>query len=267
MRERLGEIREKLEERFGRSTVRVIFFLTTVAVTLMVSPLFQPGVVQVHSYLGSPGFDAPNVVGEIENDESVERIYKNQTVEKYDNLSWKSNYEVYRVRVRNTKTKPAKEILMTINFPGCVVASHKLPLRTGREKFRIINKPNRQLTGNITFDFPVRSCTKVIKIEELAKGEWVGASFVVTREPRDCTILTGLRPSRTFHVEYFWKAAGILIPENTTGQVQNARVEYTLVDNLVEESVVIPKMAHLDTFIYNATKSNGQISCRFKVPD
>lgn len=222
----------------------------------IVTPLFVAG--------GAPGFQKPLVKASVM--QSGPNYDSGDVIEEYGNLTWKPDYDVYRVFLRNEEGPTMRNIRMHIRFPGCAVGYK--PSGIGVRGDFNLDVP---LEGEVTLSDPElartidgASCTIFIEADQLAEDETIMTEFVVEHQPERCDILLAYNPNRKFIVEYSWNAQGQRRDEARPGRITGADPEFEKVSTIVENSTQAWSSASevydepRKVYIYGVTAESGE---------
>jgi len=229
---------------------------------LILSVLLAP----ILSMIVNPVFVDAGVYGEPTLEKSVNRIEKEYppgvTVERFNNLTWKEEYDIYRVTLSHKSGPPIQNAIIEIRFPGCFQGAVKrgpeangdFRLDTPIQPLIEIGLPEKY-HGQV--DAEVNACTAYIRIEEMYEDELIRLPIVISHNPEPCEMLVGYNPDERFLVEYSWEANGELVDEREFGKVTNAGERYENTSAVIENSTLLWQEKEYRVYLYGVEATNS----------
>lgn len=248
IRDRIGKVRERIDW-----TNAFAGFL----VSALLSPLIAPFVTSLVTplFLGAGIFPTPDLQAEVQ--QTGAGYPEGATVERFDNITWESGYEVYRVRFSHNGGPTLSRAVFEVRFPGCIKNIQVPGSNRGYGAITINNPLKPQVEASNRPDSEVVGCTAQIVTENIHTHEGYTAEFVVDHIPSKCDMLTAYNPNREFFVEYEWQENGQKIERRLVGEIQNADEEFNNV-TLPSNSTKLTQREDYAAYLYAVGNGNDR---------
>lgn len=183
---------------------------------------------------GAPGYEPPPVKTELSKEDVW---YPNGTeVPEFGNLTWKNEYEVYHLLIKNEGNKVARDVEVYSPLPGCIHYVNKDGAGAGGD-FNTREIVSVREQGGDPSKNPVRelSCSKFITTDYLDPGDSIGVEFIVTDRFNRCDFLIGLHLRSEIVTTYRWEKAGSYYSTRRSHPQNHLENEYNEVAKRIEQ--------------------------------
>lgn len=237
------------------SDVRERYGWRDLIVGLLLSVLLSPLLVQLITpvYVGIGVYPSPEIDAEVEQIETQYR--EGMTVERFGNISWESDYEVYRAKFSHEGGPTMSQAIFEVRFPGCIKNIQVPGSNRGYGAITISNPLKPQIEATERPDSEILGCTTQITTENIHPNEGYTAEFVVEHTPSRCDLLTAYNPSHEFFVDYRWSQSGQEIDRRYIGEIQNAGDEFEDI-RLPSNSTKLVEKEDYSAYIYGEGAGN-----------
>ncbi|MFD1511738.1 hypothetical protein [Halomarina rubra] len=185
-------------------------------VGLIIAAVFQPFLVafvtDIYVGVGAPGYKAPSI--ETEFSQGKESFEPGSEVIYFENLTWKSEYQLYRVKIDNNGDQLVRDLKVTVPLPGCVEhVNTEGPAVQG--DYDIEDTITARMSGSGLKDSPIEphQCSKVIQANFLDPGESITVEFIVTDKFEKCDLLNGIPDNPDIITTYRWSVSNSVYKE------------------------------------------------------
>lgn len=226
-------------------------------VGLLLSALFSPvlATVVTPAYASLGVFGTPQIDSEVE---VVDSIYtEGMVVEKFGNITWEDDYEVYRVRFRNEGEPTLSRAVFEVRFPGCIKETSGIQASEGNGPITVSAPLRPEIQATERPDAEVLGCTIQISTENIHTHEGYTLEFVVEHEFSKCDLLSAYNPMQTYFIEYEWNANGQGLSERLTGQIRGADSQFQDVQ-LPANSTKLTQREDYSAFLYGVGNGDRQ---------
>jgi hypothetical protein len=229
---------------------------------IVLSVLLTP----ILSVIVNPVFVEAGVYGEPTIEKSVNRLDKeypsDATVERFGNVTWKEEYDIYRISLSHESGPPIQNVIMEIRFPGCFQGAVKRgPEAEGEFTFDTPVEPLVEVSLPEKYhdqvDAEISACTAYLRVEEMHEDEIIRTPIVVSHQPEPCEMLVSYNPDRRFLVEYSWEADGKMVEEQEFGKVTNAENRYQNAKDVTNNSTLLWSERQYRAYLYGVESKNS----------
>lgn len=249
-----SEYLSDIRERYGWGEL-----IAGLLLSVLLSPLFVQVITPV--YVGVGLYPSPEIDAEVEQIETQYR--EGMTVERFGNISWESDYEVYRVKFSHDGGPTMSRAIFEVRFPGCIKNVQVPGSNQGYGAITVSSPLKPQIEATERPDSEVLGCTTQITTEDIHTNEGYTAEFVVEHTASRCDLLSAYNPSREFFVDYEWTQSGQEIDRRFVSEIQNADEEFEAI-RLPSNSTKLVEKEDYSAYIYgegNGNTSKAMTTC------
>lgn len=247
------------EEEFNWIRDRVGWELGVILLSVALSPILSSMLITpLYVGIGVPGYGTPTLQTSVQQEEP---IYPNgATVQRFDNLTWKSDYSIYHVSLRHEGGPVVERAVFEIRFPGCVKSVKRVQPNPGSSPISIHSplKPTVEATQPPKGE--VMGCTAQIVTESIHRYEGYSFDFVIEHQPDYCDMLVAYNPNKKYLVEYSWYQSDKLFQKQMYDDVTGAGQAYSDVGLPPNSTLIKEKGDGFKVYIVGAGGGNETLA-------
>lgn len=224
---------------------------------LLISALFSPVLASLitPAYISIGLFPTPDLHAEVQ---QIETPYTDgMTVERFDNITWESEYEAYRVQFNHEQGPTLSRAAFEVRFPGCIKNTQVPGSNQGHGTITINSPLKPQLEAPQRPDAEIVGCTAQIITEDIHTHEGYTVEFVIDHTHSKCDLLSAYNPHRKFFVEYEWYENGQKVERQLEGEIQGAEEAFSNT-MLPANSTKMVQKEDYSAYIYGAGNGDSE---------
>lgn len=228
--------------------------LVGILITALLSPLIAPIITPVYLVIGV--FPQPDISAEVE---QVDYGYQEGAIyQRFGNLTWKSQYDIYRVHFSNDGGPTLSQAVFEVRFPGCIRGSD-VPGSSGYGDITINNplKLRLETSSNSQPESDILGCTTQIVTEDIHTNEGYTVEFVIDDQFETCDMLISYNPNRNFFVEMEWDENGQKIERRKVGTIDAPTTAFDDL-SLPANTTKMTQREDYSAYLYNVGNGNPQ---------